>query len=124
MAFAMSIEKNISKNDWIEIATFYSTSWNVSSFSISFGAEIYTIGFGSTPTGYIERCNAYLVTSNKANSHIGFKVIDNVLHIYAKPTQNAKILQANILCYQTEGEKCNFSLSSTNMQDSDMDLIK
>lgn len=110
-------------NNWCEIATFECYEWNVSTFMLFVEQSIYGISFGYDLNGntYLSRSDGINLITNTRDSKIGFKVIDNVLHIYYKQ----KSINLAVVCVgiTTENIQTTFSLSPTELLDSDMDKI-
>ena len=114
---------NAGKYDkWCEIATFNWHSWNISSFTLFCGTIIYRISFGHEPNdnGYLTRCTAYTMNT-LISKRVGFKVINNELHIYCK----SQYAFTSVTCigYCTENALAKFELKVTSLEDGDMDKI-
>lgn len=107
---------------WCEIATFNWHYWNGSSFTLFCGNVIYLVYFGHEPNGngYLTRCKAYNINTSMSN-RVGFKVINNELHIYFK----SDYIFTSVTCigYCTENALAKFELKATSLEDSDMDKI-
>lgn len=114
----------VSSNDWCEIATFECYTWNISTFMLFVEHSIYGVSFGYDLNGktYLSRSDGINLITSTRNSKIGFKVIDNVLHIYYKKKGAINISVACIGA-TTENSQATFSLSGTELSDSDMDKI-
>jgi hypothetical protein len=110
-------------NEWCEIATYSYGGWNASRF-IMIGAEsIYLVEYGHDVNGktYLTRCNAVKVFGR--DKIIGFKAINNVLHIYIKQTNNA---YSSIACLGLRTENyplVQFNYKVTDLTADDMDKI-
>lgn len=114
----------VGSNDWCEIATFECHTWNISTFMLFVEHSIYGVSFGYDLNGktYLSRSDGINLITSTRNSKIGFKVIDNVLHIYYKKKGAINISVACIGA-TTENSQATFSLSGTELSDSDMDKI-
>ena len=114
----------VGSNDWCEIATFECHTWNISTFMLFVEHSIYGVSFGYDLNGktYLSRSDGINLITSILNSKIGFKVIDNVLHIYYKKKGAINISVACIGA-TTENSQATFSLSGTELSDSDMDKI-
>lgn len=108
---------------WYDIATFKANGWNASSFLLIADSIIYKInlGYDLKQNSYIARCGAKNLITDETNSRIGYKVINNTLHIYHKPAKNRITLTC--LGYGTENELAVFSFAKTSFTDADMDKI-
>ncbi len=95
----------IGSNTWVEIVTFSYTTWNISSLLVAFGEDIYSVKYGvDASRNYIDRCDAVNMNKQNAGMKVGFKVSNNVLHIYIKVERSVQLLQIQILAYYSENE--------------------
>ena len=114
----------IGSNTWVEIVTFSYTTWNISSLLVAFGEDIYSVKYGvDASRNYIDRCDAVNMNKQNAGMKVGFKVSNNVLHIYIKVERSVQLLQIQILAYYSENEPYVFSPKISTLTDSDMDKI-
>lgn len=110
-------------NLWCEIATYsHGNNWNTSKFIIIGADSIYLVAYGYDLNNktYLTRCNAVKVFGR--DKIIGFKAINNVLHIYIKQVNTF----SSIACFgfQTENYPLvQFNYKATDSTDSDMDKI-
>ena len=63
------------------------------------------------------------MNKQNAGTKVGFKVSNNVLHIYIKVERSVQLLQIQILAYCSENEPYVFSPKISTLTDSDMDKI-
>lgn len=110
-------------NDWCEIATYSYNGWNASKFIMIGADSIYLVEFGYDVNNktYLTRCNAVKVFGR--DKIIGFKVINNVLHIYIKAVKNS---YSSIACLGLRTENyplVQFNYKVTDLTDNDMDKI-
>lgn len=110
-------------NVWNEIATFSFNIWNKSSFTLVCGDNICIITYGHEPNsnGYLTRCGVTRI-ANKSFK-IGFKVINDILHIYIKNDNVTKHMSICCLGLCTENNITSFELRNTTFEDADMDKI-
>lgn len=110
-------------NAWNEIATFSFNAWNRSSFALVCGEVICTIAYGheSNSNGYLSRCVATWITNKRFK--IGFKVINDILHIYIKNDSVTQLISICCLGLCTENNITSFKLRNTTLEDADMDKI-
>lgn len=107
---------------WCEIATFYYTGWNVSSFVLFYGRAIYAIEYGhELNNGYLSRCVVNNINTAVNSKRVGFKVVDNKLHIYFKSSN--VFISATCIGLSTENVLTKFELKVTSLEDGDMDKI-
>lgn len=122
----VSYVSNLIRNDinaWCEIATYsYNNQWNTSKFIIIGADSIYLVEYGYDLYNktYLNRCNAAKVFGH--DKIIGFKAINNVLHIYIKQDNNF----SSIACLGLHTENyplIQFNYKVTDLTDNDMDKI-
>ena len=110
-------------NAWNEIATFSFNLWNTSTFTLICGESVCVIAYGheASSSGYLARCNVIWLTSKGIK--VGFKVLDDVLHIYIKNGEVARFISICCLGLCTENNITSFKLRNTTLEDADMDKI-
>ena len=113
----------IDNNVWCEIATYSYNHWNTSSFIMIGADSIYLVEYGHDKNNetYLTRCNAAKVFGR--DQIIGFKEINNVLHIYIKQINNS---YSSIACLGLSTEiypLIQFDYKATDLTDNDMDKI-
>lgn len=111
------------KNVWNEIATFDFNAWNRSAFTLFCEKNICTIAYGheANSNGYLTRCDVIWLTNKGIK--VGFKVLDDVLHIYMKNGEVAQFISICCLGLCTENNITSFKLRNTTLEDADMDKI-
>lgn len=119
----MSPQVMINSNAWCEIATFSSNIWNRSFFTLVCGGDICAINYGHEQDSneYLSRCNAIWLTNKDIK--VGFKVLDNILHIYIKNDRVTRFISICCLGLCTENDITSFKLRNTTLEDADMDKI-
>lgn len=119
----MSPQVMINSNAWCEIATFSSNIWNRSFFTLVCGGDICAINYGHERDSneYLSRCNAIWLTNKDIK--VGFKVLDNILHIYIKNDRVTRFISICCLGLCTENDITSFKLRNTTLEDADMDKI-
>ena len=110
-------------NAWNEIATFSFNIWNKSSFTLVCGGGVCIITYGHEPNsnGYLTRCVVTWITNKRFK--IGFKVINDILHIYIKNDNVTQLISICCLGLCTENNITSFKLRNTTLEDADMDKI-
>ena len=110
-------------NTWNEIATFSFNLWNTSAFTLFCGESICVIGYGheANSSGYLSRCNVKRLTNS--GFKVGFKVLDDILHIYIKNDDVTRFISICCLGLCTENNITSFKLRNTTLKDADMDKI-
>lgn len=110
-------------NAWNEIATFSFNVWNTSTFTLFCGGDICVINYGHEPNsnGYLSRCDAIWLTNKDIK--VGFKVLNNILHIYIKNDRVTRFISICCLGLCTENNITSFKLRNTTLEDADMDKI-